>query len=139
MKSNIWRVYSKVLVSKAKQDHNMSWLIFIILFKCSLFDFPTNPCYIDNEACDTTENNLIDTITDVRSLEECRGLCYRNYTLCNFFTFYGPDSFPLSNICMILSSCDETFQSDGCHSEDSFCFRWFDTVYSPMCICILLL
>ena len=96
--------------------------ILILLFHLTLAEFPTNPCYLDNEACDTNVNNVIDTITGVSTLEECRASCYSN-PLCKFITFYGEDSFPLSNICMILSSCDETFHCDGCHSEDSFCFR----------------
>ena len=97
---------------------------FFLSIKTSLTEFPTNPCYVDNEACDTNEDNLITSITGVTSLEDCRAHCYGE-SLCKFFTYYGPDSFPLSNICMILSSCEDTFQCDDCHSEDSFCFRYF--------------
>ena len=49
---------------------------FFLSIKTSLTEFPTNPCYVDNEACDTNEDNLITSITDVTSLEDCRAHCY---------------------------------------------------------------
>lgn len=90
------------------------------LFGLVLSDFPASPCFLENQACDSSD--IVETIINVEDKETCRDLCH-NDTRCMFFTYYGEDSFPLNKVCMILATCDSLYSCDDCYSEDSYCFR----------------
>merc|ERR1712179_85047 len=42
---------------------------------------------------------------------------------CEFITFFGPDGFPLRDICQLSHSCDETLSCTECISETKRCYN----------------
>ena len=78
-------------------------------------------CTSNQTACDNHEDNVLDKIGNVQTLEECRQLCYDNQD-CDFLTYYGDQSFPLRHLCILLSSCDQTHDCSDCVSETRDCF-----------------
>ena len=45
-------------------------------------------CSTNNTACDLHGDNLIDSYSGVKTISECRHLCY-NTESCEFITYYG--------------------------------------------------
>jgi len=86
-------------------------------------------CYSNNTACEAHEDNLLDTVGGVLSIEDCRLLCYDNDD-CGFITYFGMDSFPLRGICQLFLSCDTVHPCSNCVSETRECYRTCGTNYS---------
>ena len=97
-------------------------VLLSILPLLALGDFPQDPCQSNHLICKATEDNVIEIISEVDTIEECRDLCHNSYPNCNFFNHFGRRSFPFTNTCMILDSCEEIeFFNDDCHSEEAYC------------------
>ena len=86
-------------------------------------------CHGNNTACEVVEENLLDTVGGVLSIEDCRLLCYDNDD-CGFITYFGMDSFPLRGICQLFLSCDTVQLCSNCVSETRECYRTCGTNYS---------
>merc|ERR1711892_661195 len=86
-------------------------------------------CHSNNTACEMLEDNLLDTVGGVLSIEDCRLLCYDNDD-CGFITYYGIDSFPLRGICQLFLSCDTVHPCSNCVSETRECYRTCGTNYT---------
>ena len=86
-------------------------------------------CHSNNTACEAVEENLLDTVGGVLSIEDCRLLCYDNAD-CGFITYFGVDSFPLRGICQLFLSCDTVQPCSNCVSETRECYRTCGTNYS---------
>jgi len=86
-------------------------------------------CHSNNTACEMLEDNLLDTVGGVLSIEDCRLLCYDNDD-CGFITYFGMDSFPLRGICQLFLSCDTVHPCSNCVSETRECYRTCGTNYS---------
>ena len=95
-------------------------LVWVLFLPLTLSDSPVT-CQSENTACDAHNDNLIDTFR-VETLEECRELCHDSDMDCEFFTYYGDQGFPLSNICELFKSCETTIECNGCGSETKGCF-----------------
>jgi len=105
---------------------------FIVLPDLAFGQFPNNPCHIEGQVCEANEDNLVKTISNVETKEECRYLCYNNAN-CLVFNYFGANSFPFNKLCLILSSCDTLFECEDCYAEDSFCYRSCgDSVEGPI-------
>jgi len=74
----------------------------------------------ENIACDNTEDNLIESIPGVEDLELCRQLCVDSLE-CQYITYYGSNSFPISEVCFLYRKCDGTHSCDECVSEGRGC------------------
>jgi len=79
-------------------------------------------CSSNNISCDNTEDNLIDTYGGIKTIEECRQICYDSKD-CQFITYYEPNSFPISEVCFLFRQCEETNSCTGCVSETRGCYR----------------
>ena len=88
----------------------------------TLGEFPNNPCHVEGQVCKKTEDNLLNFISDVKTLEECQGFCYANSN-CFVFNYFGANSSQFTNSCMILSACDNLQQCENCFAEYSYCHR----------------
>ena len=77
-------------------------------------------CSSSDTACNNFEDNLIDTINSVATIEECRQLCYFSKD-CEFLTYYG-DSFPYRHVCFLFKSCEVTHDCSDCVSETRDCY-----------------
>ena len=96
--------------------------LFLIVSSSSLstFDSPIT-CSSNNTACDNHNDNLIETVNGVDTVEECRQLCYDDQE-CEYLTHYSEHSFPLQSLCLLFRSCEETHECSDCVSETRDCF-----------------
>ena len=77
------------------------------LVECIVMDSPPETCLMENIACEAHSNNVIEVGDS--DLATCRQMCsYREG--CEYLTFYGSNSFPLHDYCMLFTSCDSQHQ-----------------------------
>ena len=79
-------------------------------------------CSLEGQACLTHQDNLLDSQAGIDSLQDCATLCVDNYD-CEFITYYGPDSFPLKNYCMMFIGCETLTSCEDCTTEMELCFE----------------
>ena len=96
-------------------------LIFLLIATSVSGESPVS-CTSDNVACEGHNDNFLDTIGGLATIEECRQLCYDNED-CQFITYYGQESFPFQELCYLLKSCEETHACDDCVSETRACHQ----------------
>ena len=83
-------------------------------------DSAPETCLMENIACEAHSNNVIEVGDS--DLATCRQMCsYREG--CEYLTFYGSNSFPLHDYCMLFSSCDSQHQCNYCQTEAEICFE----------------
>ena len=83
--------------------------------------FPTDPCWLEDKACVIGPDNLLSSLLEVPDVATCRQLCQDNQG-CSFFSYFGPESFPLKKLCLLLSSCDSLHPCEDCRTEEISCF-----------------
>ena len=97
-----YSVANKMLIC---QNSFLSVLSILMLMEPYKVDSQTLPCIRENEKCHLKDSNLMDVLyVDVA---ECRTQC-GNTSECKVFTHYGPGSSPYQNVCMLLTSCEDT-------------------------------
>jgi len=79
-------------------------------------------CASNNTACDASEDNLIDSFGGIKTVTECRQLCFDS-TECQYITYFEPNSFPISEVCFLYRQCEETHSCSECVSETRGCYR----------------
>ena len=84
-------------------------------------EFPTDPCWVEDEACLVETDNLLSSLPGVPDVATCRQLCQDNEG-CSFFSYFGPESFPLQELCLLLSSCDNLHPCEDCVTEEISCY-----------------
>ena len=105
---------------------NIRVLSFLILFasgNCDeqlvgAGDSPVT-CSTQDVECDTEGGNLLDVITNVLTLAECRQLCLDDEK-CNFITYFD-DSALIAHLCQMFTTCDTTITCSHCVSENMDC------------------
>ena len=65
---------------------------------------PTNTCVAYEKSCTLEHNNLIGFHTDISHIDECELLCAGEFE-CKFASYFGPDSYPVTNSCALLKFC----------------------------------
>ena len=78
-----------------------SLLLLLLEFASSTSDLD---CFLDHQECEIHPDNLITTVTDVLTMDQCLALCQDELT-CVAFSHFGIDGYPLSESCMLFSSC----------------------------------
>ena len=110
----------------------MKFFIFIV---CSIFiflihsssgtingDLRDSPviCYSDGVACDYTNENIIDQITGVPTVDMCRELCI-DIDDCQFFSYFNETATPFPGICELFKSCERINNCSNCYTENINC------------------
>lgn len=75
-------------------------------------------CSVDESTCVMTDNVI--KIDPENTLEQCRTAC-KNEPRCKFLTFFGRNSLPFSEICVMFTSCDDMDTCSDCTTEDKEC------------------
>ena len=83
----------------------MVFLLFLVFSSSSAS--PHIDCFLDNQECEITSDNLVHTFMGISAIDECRELCEAE-VMCAAFTHYGTDSSPIHDACLLFSSCSET-------------------------------
>ena len=73
---------------------------------------PYIDCYVDNQECDISADNLIHTYLGVSTYTECQLLCVA-------FTHFDKDGHPFPEGCLLFSSCKEQRACQNCTTGSS--------------------
>ena len=79
-------------------------------------------CSTEGIECDYDENNLIDSVSQVYSEEECRQIC-EDQQECDYITYFNASAKPFSNFCRIYKTCVNTVDCTNCVTQNMECFR----------------
>ena len=79
-------------------------------------------CSSEGVECDFNEDNLIDAVMSVLSLEECRQMCLDQES-CEFISYFDATAAPIAHFCQLFSSCDTVTSCSDCVSENMACYR----------------
>jgi len=79
-------------------------------------------CSTEGIECDYDENNLIDSVSQVYSEEECRQIC-DDQQECDYITYFNASAKPFSNFCRIYKTCVNTVNCTNCVTQNMECFR----------------
>ena len=94
----------------------MKFLVFL-LFELASSSSDLD-CFLDHQECEIHPDNLINTVTDVPTMEQCLALCQDEFT-CVAFTHFGSQAYPLRESCVMFSSCSERRPCQGCTTGSS--------------------
>ena len=79
-------------------------------------------CSSEGVQCDRIGDNLIDAVTHVMTLEECRQMCLDDGN-CEFISYFGDSAAPVSHLCLLFTTCETTNNCSNCVSENMVCYR----------------
>ena len=79
-------------------------------------------CSTEGMECDFDENNLIDSVSQVYSEEECRQIC-EDQQECAYITYFNASAKPFSNICLTFQTCEITVDCTNCVTQNMDCYR----------------
>merc|ERR1711874_31013 len=98
---------------------------FILLLIFSAYKCKESPigCAEHNVACIAHEDNLVESLSGITDVEECRQLCHDEES-CEFLTYYDATSFPRREVCFLLKDCMDQEPCVGCVSEPRKCFQY---------------
>jgi len=95
------------------------FVLFSLLIHLALASSSSDlDCFLDHQECEIYPDNLITTVTDVLTMDQCLALCQDELT-CVAFTHFGSESYPLRESCMMFSSCSTRRPCQGCTSGSS--------------------
>ena len=84
---------------------------------------PPIDCFIDQEECEIGTDNLIHTFLGIASAEECKLRCEDEIGggvhICTAFTYFGSNSHPIPDGCLLFSSCRERRPCQNCTTGSS--------------------
>lgn len=101
-----------------------TWAFLALLANCLIASdsFPADTCSVEGQACEIHENNLVASLQEVASVEECRQLCSDDQQ-CSHYSHFGTASFPIADVCFLFSSCPTLHECEDCITEEKFCFE----------------
>ena len=105
------------------QNTNLLLLLPLLFFTVIVTDelVPVQ-CFSNNTACDGHDDSIIVSHGGVMDLSACRLLCY-DKEQCSYFTYFGANSFPFSEVCSLFTSCDTVHSCEDCVSETRECYQ----------------
>ena len=80
-------------------------------------------CSSEGVECEVREDNLIDAVMHVMSLEECRQMCLDQES-CQFISYYDDSAAPVSHLCQMFGSCDTLTTCAHCATENMACYTY---------------
>ena len=86
------------------------------------YDPSNGVCSSSGYACFNSEENLINTIHNIQSIEDCHQLC-SSQKGCAYVSYFSENSDPLSHVCMLFKYCDQTSLCTNCITEWIGCDR----------------
>ena len=96
-----------------------------MLFGCYLTvvlaEFPTDSCWVEEQACLVEGDNLLASIPSVPDVTACRQLC-QDTDGCELLSHFGAESFPFREHCLLFSSCGSLHACQNCTTEDRYCY-----------------
>ena len=118
-------------------QYTLTMLGLLLLLTCHLAWararlLPPGTCEVEGQACDIGQDNLLSALPGVESLQQCEAICIDNFD-CEFITYFGSDSFPLRNYCMLFNDCTALADCQDCTTAVELCFEQCgQTVEGPL-------
>ena len=100
-------------------------VLHLILLVSSSNGFKSPPiCSSEGVECDYDDDdtNMIDSVSQIYSEEECRQLCV-DLQECDFITYFNASATPLSNFCRLFKTCDNTGECTNCVTQNLECYK----------------
>ena len=118
-------------------QYTLTMLGLLLLLTCHLALarvrlLPPGTCEVEGQACDIGQDNLLSALPGVESFQQCEAICIDNFD-CEFITYFGSDSFPLRNYCMLFNDCTALADCQDCTTAVELCFEQCgQTVEGPL-------
>ena len=80
-------------------------------------------CSSEGVECEVSEDNLIDAVMHVMTLQECRKMCLDQDT-CQFISYYDDTAAPVSHLCQMFTACDTVINCSRCMTENMACYTY---------------
>ena len=93
-------------------------LLLLLFLFLAVSGSPHIDCFVDNQECEISADNLIHTFLGISSIEECKLLCEDEVT-CIAFTHFGSNNHPIPDGCLLFSSCRERTPCENCTTGSS--------------------
>ena len=87
--------------------------LLLLLFSPSVAADRPIDCFFDQQKCEIERDILINTFPETTSVEECKLLCEDEIN-CRAFTYFGSNSFPIPNGCLLFSTCRDRQPCENC-------------------------
>ena len=100
-------------------------ILLIVTIKINLLVvaiLPTNTCVAYEKSCTIETSNLVGFYTNIRHVDECELLCAKEFQ-CKFASYFGPDSYPATNSCVLLKFCPNLDDCNNCYTHEKDCYN----------------
>ena len=87
--------------------------LLLLLFSPSVAADSPIDCFFDQQKCQIERDILINTFPETTSVEECKLVCEDEIN-CRAFTYFGSNSFPIPNGCLLFSTCRDQQPCENC-------------------------
>ena len=88
---------------------------------------PSNNCVAYEKSCTIASNNLIRFYTNISHIDECDLLCAGEFE-CKVSSYFGPDSYPATNSCVLLKFCSNLDDCNNCYTHEKDCYNNCDAL-----------
>lgn len=127
IKSELYKVigstYNRSVPFNSAMEHLGFFIVSIFLLPALTHaQLPNGACVSDYVSCAITGDNLVGLVDGVSSAEECRQFCEETPDSCEFYSYFGPASYPFDDACLLFSNCTTLEQCTDCLTEDVECY-----------------
>ena len=77
-------------------------------------------CSSEGVVCDFSEDNLLDQVPGVATLDQCRELCL-DLTTCHYISYFDENATPVPGFCQLFSTCETVNNCTNCYTENIDC------------------
>ena len=98
---------------------------FLIIFVSGATDGDMDSpvtCSREGVVCEYGQDNLLDQVPGVPTVDMCRQLCI-DMENCQYFTFFNENATPVPGFCELFKSCETVNNCSNCHTEHIECTR----------------
>ena len=73
-------------------------------------------CSREGVVCEISENNLLDQVPGVPTLDMCRELCL-DMENCQYLSYFDENATPVSGVCELFKTCEAINNCSNCYTE----------------------
>ena len=77
-------------------------------------------CSREGVVCENTNNNILDQVPGVPTLDMCRELCL-DVENCQYLSYFDQNATPVSGFCQLFKTCEAINNCSNCYTENINC------------------
>ena len=77
-------------------------------------------CSREGVACEITDNNVLDQVPGVPTLDMCREFCL-DLENCQYLSYFDENATPVSGFCQLFKTCEAINNCSNCYTENIDC------------------